>query len=314
MCGVRARFPRADPDTSVHTQGVFPNPMTTDLTCATVLADSVNPSNDRLTSLEVTFPRFILAEMNTHRMFSRNSASSRAIPIERQIQKVLDHPYVPARLPVNQAGMSASAYYEPGDIEYGLAQHYWLAARDHSVQAARNLLDSKVHKQVVNRLLEPFMWHTAIIGATEWSNFFALRLELRQDGEPVADPAMYRTAVVMRTALYNHTPRELDWGEYHLPLVTDDERTQHEPWILAKLSASRCARSSYERQHDQEPLDRTISRADGLADSGHLSPWEHPAYASPAEHDWANYRGWAQARRLIEQLRDPAELARAAMG
>jgi thymidylate synthase ThyX len=274
------------------------------MTHAVVLADSVNPNGDRLTTLEVTFPRYVLAEMNTHRAFSRNSASSRAIPVERQIQKVLDHPFIPSRFPVNQTGMSAGQFYEPGTDEYQAAHITWLQALDNAVIAAQRLLDVGVHKQVTNRLLEPFMWHTAIISATEWLNFFELRLALRDDGEPVADPEMYRAARAMKDALSSSVPREVDWGGLHLPLVTMTERERFTTsWYGVQVSASRCARSSYERQHDEEPLTRTIERADSLAKSGHLSPWEHPAYATAAAYDWANFRGWCQGRRILETRR-----------
>lgn len=276
-------------------------------TSAVVLADSIPAftGTNRLTTLEVTFPRYILAEMNTHRVFSRNSASSRAIPVERQIRKVLDDPFVPARFPVNQKGMSASEFFLPGTSAYDETRYVWLLARDLAVDRARELLKLGVHKQVANRLLEPFMQHTAIISSTEWENFFKLRLELRDDGEPVADPEMYRAALVMHTALYDSAPRMLDWDEWHLPLVTADEVASLPAWTCAKVSASRCARSSYERQHDDELGEVTLARANSLAASGHLSPWEHPAHPSGAPVEWANFVGWCQGRWYLEKDLSP---------
>ena len=171
---------------------------------AKVLADSQSPAGYRLTTLEATFPRFVLAEFNTHRVFSRNSASSRAIPIAKQLRRVLEDPYVPIEFGSNQPGMQAGPALtgEKRDA----AEHEWLHARDDAVRRVLGLvtdpevaLDGRrpardpaagrgrrpraaqpsewlnVHKQVANRLLEPFMWHTVIVTATEWDNFWNLR-------------------------------------------------------------------------------------------------------------------------------------------
>ena len=140
---------------------------------ARVLLDSVSPLGVRLTTLEVTFPRFVLAEFNTHRMFSRNSASSRAIPTAKLIERVEQDPVLPLEWGRNKAGMSASDLLSAEEAE--AAQRVWLRARDDAIARARELLDLKVHKQELNRILEPFLWHTVIVTATQWDNFFELR-------------------------------------------------------------------------------------------------------------------------------------------
>lgn len=139
---------------------------------ATIVADSKTPSGDRLTSMLVTFPRFILAELNTHRMLSKNSASSRAIPFNTMVKSVLENPFIPIAWQREHKGMQGNEYFESGipDIE-----DTWLRARDNAIEEATVLHNRFVTKQLANRLLEPFMWHTVLISATEWENFFNLR-------------------------------------------------------------------------------------------------------------------------------------------
>jgi len=139
----------------------------------TVIADSKNQFGDRVTSLLVTLPRIVLAELNTHRMFSRNSASSRAIPFNKMVKTIEEHPFVPIAWQKNHKGMQGTEYlslvediYPPGD---------WLEGRDKMIETAKKLHADGVTKQLCNRLLEPFMWQTVLITASEWENFFNLR-------------------------------------------------------------------------------------------------------------------------------------------
>jgi hypothetical protein len=132
--------------------------------------DSVNRWGNRLTTFEVTFPRIVLAEFNTHRVLSRNSASSRAIPVEKQIAKIESDLFLPVYWGKNQKGMQADEELSPTLIE--MSEFCWAGASEMAVARARTLLDLGVHKQITNRLLEPFMWHTAVVTATEWDNAF----------------------------------------------------------------------------------------------------------------------------------------------
>ena len=143
---------------------------------ATIVADSLGPNGDRITSILVTFPRFILAELNTHRMLSKNSASSRAIPLNKVIKSVTNNPFIPIAWQKDHKGMQGNEYFqsENGDNTHKLTEA-WLIARDNAVQQAQGLNNCGVTKQLCNRLLEPFMWHTVLITATEFSNFMALR-------------------------------------------------------------------------------------------------------------------------------------------
>jgi len=141
---------------------------------AKIITDSVNKNGDRLTTFILTFPRFILAELNTHRAFSRNSASSRAIPFKKMVKSVEENPFIPIAWQKDHKGMQGTEYLNQ-DADEGLIVRDWLSARDNAVEVAKSLNKEGVTKQLCNRLLEPFMWHTVIISATEFSNFFELR-------------------------------------------------------------------------------------------------------------------------------------------
>lgn len=148
---------------------------------AKVIADSKNIFGDRITSMVVQFPRFILAEFNTHRLFSRNSASSRAVPFKKMLERVTNEPFIPIAWQKEHTGMQGTEYFtHPEDIER--LRKNWLLSRDFAVQEATVLDSFKVTKQIVNRLLEPFMWHTVIVTATEWENFFDLRSPIYKVG------------------------------------------------------------------------------------------------------------------------------------
>ena len=158
------------------TQEKYPN-----LISAEILADSLNQFGERITTMKLIFPRIILAEFNTHRMFNRNSASSRAIPFKKMVKMVQEQPFIPIAWQKHHSGMQGSNYHtgegNVGDINYkAKAERNWLRARDFVVEQSKQLYeDSLVTKQICNRLLEPFMYHTVLVTATEWENFFELR-------------------------------------------------------------------------------------------------------------------------------------------
>ena len=140
---------------------------------AEIIADSKNEHGDRITTFVLTFPRFILAELNTHRMLSRNSASSRAIPFKKMVEMVKEDPFIPIAWQKDHKGMQGTEYLD--EIESHQAKNNWLYARDKAIEGAKSLNSLGATKQLCNRLLEPFMWHTAIVTATEFENFFKLR-------------------------------------------------------------------------------------------------------------------------------------------
>ena len=143
---------------------------------ATIVADSLSPQGDRLTSVLVTFPRIILSEINTHRMLSKNTSSSRAIPFNKMVEAIENNPFIPIAWQRSHSGMQGTEYIT--DLaEIQGKNLMWLAGRDRAIKTAKDLHEADVTKQLANRLLEPFMWTTMLItGSKEgWGNFFELR-------------------------------------------------------------------------------------------------------------------------------------------
>ena len=177
---------------------------------AKVIADSINSEGDRLLTIEATMHRFVLAEFNTHRAFSRNSASSRAIPVAKQLGKIQSDPAMPVEFGTNKSGMQAA---EPLTSLYAdQASYHWLKARDAAYLASERLSsDLNVHKQVANRMLEPWMWHTVIFSTTELDNFFEQRCS------ELAQPEIRVVAEHIRDAVNASIADQLDDGEWHTP-------------------------------------------------------------------------------------------------
>ena len=279
---------------------------------AKIIADSISKAGDRLTTFQVTFPRIVLAEFNTHRALSKNSASSRAIPVEKQILKLEKDPFVPEYWGKNQKGMQAEEEINFGDTI--LAKRAWLDARDEAISAVKSLQQLGVHKQITNRLLEPFMWQTVVCTGTEYSNFFALR------ANSMAQPEIRVIAEMMKELYATSKPRKLYTNEWHLPYVSEDEQdeflkyaTEHDLYgsDIQKISAARCARVSYLTQEGKRDLQADLDLYERLAGSGHLSPLEHVAtphyvhlhngYSSSMS---GNFRGWKQLRKFIPHEED----------
>ena len=259
---------------------------------ARVLADSISPAGIRLTTLEVRFPRFVLSEFNTHRVFSRNSASSRAVPTSKIVERVLQNPAMPVEWGVNKPGMSANETLTAEQEEEAKAG--WLRARDSAVEHVRDLQKHNVHKQIINRIMEPFMWHTVIVTATEWDNFFRLRLAEN------AQPEIRIAAQHMRAAIDGSKPKPVAVGAWHLPLVQEDERSLPIEQ-LKKISAARCARVSYLTHDGKRDIEKDIELCARLLSDRHLSPFEHVATPSGDGEFHANYRGWRQMRKELEE-------------
>jgi thymidylate synthase ThyX len=254
----------------------------TTTTSAKIICDSISPAGHRLTTFECVFPRIILAEVNTHRVLSRNSASSRAIPIEKMIQRVLEDPYVPTHWGKNQRGMQAERDVDSDSRNQ--AEVIWFESRDDAIGNAQRLLDVGIHKQITNRLLEPFMWHTALVTGTEWSNFFNLR-----DNKD-AHPDFRDLAHAMRELRAKSEPIKRGYQDWHTPLAwdedldgfIDDARNLGLPdpnWdeLRCKVSVGRCARVSYLTHDGKRDPQADVDLCERLLSSGHMSPFEHVA-------------------------------------
>ena len=259
---------------------------------ATVVADSVSPDGVRLTTIEVTLHRFVLAELNTHRVFSRNSASSRAIPVSKQVARVVHDPAIPVEFGANQPGMQAAAPLTGAAHDAALAT--WLEARDAAVTAVEKLAELGVHKQVSNRVLEPFMWHTVIITSTEWDGFWEQRCS------PLAQPEIRVAAEAMRAAFDASTPQPIAVGDWHTPYLRDEDGDLDAEQAKA-VSAARCARVSYLTHDGRRDIEKDYELYDRLvtARPPHWSPLEHVATpAEPGVTPPGNLRGWAQLRHI----------------
>lgn len=286
-----------------------------------IIADSVSPDGIRITTFELDYPRYIHAEVMTHRVFSRNAQSSRAVPVV----KSLELPYVvPIVWGKNKAGMSSTEELEENDRQ--LCAYYWHALVRYSKDFSERMSKAGLHKQWANRPLE---WHSnikVIITATEWDNFFWLR-----DDPDAAQPEIVDLARKMQDAMNQNKPVDLKPGEWHLPYIelgydkgyiylVDGKEVDLE--TAKKISASCCAQVSYRR------LDTSIEKALEIYEklfSGpkpHLSPVEHQAtpmqslkakinngdinfetgvtHMSSCGEFWSgNLRGWIQQRQLI---------------
>ncbi len=261
---------------------------------ATVLKDSVTDAGERLTTVEATFHRFILPEINTHRSIAKSSASSRAIPVQKRLQAVKENPAMPVHWGANKAGMQADAQLEPWVIE--LAASEWRLARDNAVYSVEYLLDLGLHKQVANRLLEPFLWHTAIMTSTTngWLNFFEQRCS------PLAQPEMEAAAYAIKAAYEASTPV---MRPDHLPYVADAELGEWGKFVAVPVSVARSARVSYRTFEGVEDLDADLALFDKLMEASpkHWAPTEHVAFDTRyfADSKRGPYDGWTPLRHSV---------------
>ncbi len=294
-------------------------------TRAEVIAHSISPQGIPLVTMQLRYPRFIHPEFMTHRVFSRSASSSRAIPVERLIRDVLEDPVYPQFWGKNQPGMQADnecsdgvwlTPHEGEGKEFFTREAAWSVARDYAIEAAQAFAAAGYHKQIVNRLLEPFCHINVVVTATEWSNFFALRCH------PAAQPEMRMLAEAMRDAMEASEPRLLRPGEWHLPYF-NSERDDVGNWLgsrmkpielaqetCIKISVARCARVSYLTQEGKTPtIEEDLALYDRLVTSVpmHASPAEHQATPDgvPADGRWlqphlhGTLRGWVQFRKTL---------------
>lgn len=298
-----------------------------DLITAKIIADSVSPSRERMTTMEIEYPRFILAELNTHRMLSKNSASSRAIPAKSLREHIRLNSAGPVYWGRNQAGMQAKEALTGPNLSE--ANYVWEKARSDAL-AWSEILSEKLnlHKQIANRITEPWMTMKTVISGTEWANFYYLR------NHSDAQPEIRELAYKMYEAHCASTPQLLYPGEWHVPYInttrntatnsivyTDSQGRELSSTEACVVSASCCAQVSYRKNDD------TLEKAKKIFDQliyskpAHASPVEHQAtpmdldtYANYEPETWesgvthvsangdlwsGNLRGWIQYRKLI---------------
>lgn len=260
---------------------------------AEIVCDSLAPSGIRLTTFVLTYPRFIHSEFLTHRMISRNASSSRAIPVKKQIQMVVDNPAIPLAFTKNRAGMQGGEALDGESHE--AAVKTWLEARDRAVENAQKLADMEVHKQYANRILEPWAHITVVATATDWDNFFALRCH------EMAQPEIHALADLMYMEYNARYPQSLKEGDWHLPFTINlfDFYSTEE---AIKASVARCARVSYLNHEGNSPTkEEDLKLYDRLLGSIpiHASPAEHQAKALAINERSGNFCGWVQYRKTL---------------
>lgn len=259
-----------------------------------IIEDSINPYNgQRITTAQLRYWRSIHGEFMTHRVFSRNASSSRAIPISTFLKQVWSEPAGPIHWGANQPGMQANS--ELKGFKKWFTQKTWSFTG--KVVCTLVWLANKVaspHKQTLNRLLEPWQYISVIVTATDTDNWDALR------DHPHAQPEIQDLARTWKAARDESVPVT---RTHHLPYVTEEERRQYPISILYQLSTARCARVSYLTHDGKKPSvekDRVLySNLVGSVPI-HASPTEHPAVAVPQPGYIKNFRGWKQHRVDVE--------------
>ena len=295
---------------------------------ATIVADSLSPQGDRLTSVLVTFPRIILSEINTHRMLSKNTSSSRAIPFKKMVEAVRDNPFIPIAWQEAHSGMQGSNYYTD-EIDIKGFNQTWLGARDMAVESATELDNGEITKQLANRLLEPFMWTTMLITGPKsgWDNFFKLRCpdyevftlsglynvkSCKEARELALYPDEFKTfeialqhnkgqaeihimdlAEKIYDCIQESVPTQLKPNEWHIPMISDLESLKLSTDDQIKLSVGRAANTSYTVVGDGKELtlEHAIKIHDKCKELNHSSVFEHCARAmNDAEYE-SFYKG-----------------------
>jgi thymidylate synthase ThyX len=295
---------------------------------ARVILDSISVGARRLVSVEACYPRWLHAELMTHRAFARNTVSSRAIPFFREdkdgnvvpncfYSMVMRDPVVPEFVGREQAGMQSGANLE-GDEYFQFAQKV-IRMRDEAVAHCMDLYRMGVHKSIINRYMEPWLWHTALITATEWNNFFRLRIH------GAAEKHFQKIARMIGVAIKESSPNLLRNGEWHTPYIQEVDldflknRSGSEELSLTDtvkyVSAGRCARLSYLTHEGKRDLSKDIALCRQLIDPRtadldpdvlHASPLEHVAMAHiDRDHRSGPFAGWHQFRKDFPNENEP---------
>lgn len=262
---------------------------------STVIADSINPLGGRITTFLITFPRMVHAELMTHRVFSRNAASSRAIPVKKMIEAVRRTPAMPVRWGANQKGMQASK--DLTGWRLWACRWLWLRGRDLAVLVVRGMLFCRLHKQLANRLLEPWSHITVLLTGTEFQNFFCLR------AQKDAQPEFQVLAFSMLGDYLASTPQSLHWGQWHSPFSDSGDEGNSSIEELLKVATARAARTSYTVVGDDTKtpsLSSDVDLHDNLTAAGHWSPAEHSAKAEKDSTLGGNFGPhWTQYRKTF---------------
>lgn len=264
---------------------------------AEIICDSQNRvTGNRLSTIRMLYPRYIHAELMTHRAFSRNSASSRAVPATKMIERVEQNPVVPPEWRKNQCGIQGYKTLDEDSIR--ICEEAWRKSMEVAIQQAQIMSKACAHKQHVNRLLEPFMFIEVLVSATEWKNFLLLR------DHHSAQPEIQSLAKAVRHVLADSRPIEFEVGDWHLPFISTEDKENFELDLQKSISAARCARVSYYlRTGQKSDPESDIALCNRLKGSKpmHLSPFEHVAVAAEEHRQIGNFVGFKQWRKFFSE-------------
>lgn len=256
---------------------------------ATCICDSINPSGNRITTIQATVPKWLLAQINTHGLIAKNAGSSRAIPLAKMREKAT---YTPEKWWRNGKGMSPSTEIERCLLLDGL----WDEANELMQDIHQDYQVLGVHKQQANRLLEPFLWIDVLMTGTDWNGFMNQRLH----GD--AQDEMQNLARCVGRILVDHEPVEVRWQEWHVPYEDPFIKTARMKGYNDHLySAARCARISYAAFDGKTDWlqDEKMAREKLMNPSNpHWSPFQHPAMALPGQH--GRFTGWYELRKFYD--------------
>lgn len=277
-----------------------------------IILDSINARGHRLTSFLLTYPLNVHAELMTHRIFSRNAASARAVPIQKFIEAVENDPVLPVVWRENQKGMEAAGNL-PEHIKNYAAQEI-LTLRRSAINTVKILQGCNLHKSWVNRYLQPWMWITTLVTSCDYGNWFSLR------ADSGAQPEIMVPAFWMLREYSQSKPKELNYEEWHIPGINPDEVSLPIKDRLA-IATARAARTSYTKFEEPISLTDALRIEAGLIMGGHWSPFEHCAQAisedfegiwKGKDYPWSNFdvggtpSGWGQYRKsFAEEFRKP---------
>lgn len=247
---------------------------------AKIIADSINVNGVRITTFELIYPRIIHSELMTHRMFSRNAASSRAIPVKSMIDLIEQNPAMPSHWGKNQPGMQASE--ELDELSKAAVKGLWLNACKDAVSHARVMADIGAHKQVINRITEPYQHMKVVLTATEYNNWYWLR------DHADADPTIAELAAKMSVEHKQSVPQLLAEGQWHLPYVDcrkgflrqvyfDETGSSINLEQALMISSSCCAQVSYRKSDGSLEKAEVVFKRLIESKPCHASPTEHQA-------------------------------------
>ena len=264
---------------------------------ARIIKDSVSPFGVRLTTFILSYPRFIHSEVMTHRMFSRNASSSRAIPFPKQMAAIKQDMAKPLAFLANQKGMQAGEKLSPWRSKACFA--VWRLSGLVAIGFAKVLSALGAHKQYVNRLVEPYAHITVVLTGTDesFANWFALR------DHPAAQPEICELAKQMRRCYETSTPEKLPIGWWHLPFVETPKQAPDNWGPLIRRSVACCARTSYNNHDGTEPDDLKDAILNNQLLSStpmHASPSEHQAMCIGGFRQSGNFYGWLQYRKTLQ--------------